>query len=417
MSIPENIPPGRAAFAIITKPREAEIIQPYKKGVYHHSSKAGPSGSKRPRIEDPSESGNKSICTKIVNSMPDSKYLSRRDDLDRILKHLPSYVNEQYVTAAFAKSTWDRIKSALKCIEKFAIHTNTHIEWPMSKAFLHSFTHWALSTKDLSHCTVKAYLHDISLVHKLKNIDHSNFNDFLLTTTLKGAENLELYENLHKKGKPTITIQLLRNIGTEIAKSNLSKRDKQVFWASLTLAFWGSLRMGEVLAKKTNQLATETLTWNDIEIEDDSCLVHIKFPKVSKKGGDYVQIFKVNGVKCCPVRAMKLLKELSGKIDGNISPFKLSNGKFLTQSLFSANLKLWASPYRSKDFIDRLTGHCCRGAIPRILASRPDLADEDDISVWGRWSSEAFKIYAKKSKMSRKVIFDKIKDIVLTQKF
>ncbi len=67
--------------------------------------------------------------------------------------------------------------------------------------------------------------------------------------------------------------------------------------------------MGEVLAKKTNQLSTETLTWNDIKIEDDSCLVHVKFPKASKKGGDYVQIFKVDGVKCCPVRALKLLKE------------------------------------------------------------------------------------------------------------
>jgi hypothetical protein len=97
MSIPENIPPGRDAFAIITKPREAEIIQPYKKGVYHHSSKAGPSGSKRPRIEDPSESGKNSTSKRIVNSMPDTKYLSKRDDLDRILKHLPSYVNEQYV--------------------------------------------------------------------------------------------------------------------------------------------------------------------------------------------------------------------------------------------------------------------------------------------------------------------------------
>jgi hypothetical protein len=93
MSIPENIPPGRAAFAIITKPREAEIIQPYKKGVYHHSSKAGPSGSKRPRIEDPSESGKNSIL-KIEKSMPDTKYLSKRDDLEKILRHLPSYVNE-----------------------------------------------------------------------------------------------------------------------------------------------------------------------------------------------------------------------------------------------------------------------------------------------------------------------------------
>jgi hypothetical protein len=57
MFIPENIPPGRTAFAIITKPRNAEIIQPFKKGVYHQSSKPGPSGHKRPRIEEPSESG------------------------------------------------------------------------------------------------------------------------------------------------------------------------------------------------------------------------------------------------------------------------------------------------------------------------------------------------------------------------
>ncbi len=37
--------------------------------------------------------------------------------------------------------------------------------------------------------------------------------------------------------------------------------------------------MGEVLAKKTNELSTETLTWNDIEIEDDSCLIHIKLER------------------------------------------------------------------------------------------------------------------------------------------
>ncbi len=80
---------------------------------------------------------------------------------------------------------------------------------------------------------------------------------------------MELYENLHKKGKPTITIQLLRNVGHEISKSKLSKLDKQVFWTTLTLAFWDSLRMGEVLATTS--------------IEDDSCLNHIKFPKVSKK--------------------------------------------------------------------------------------------------------------------------------------
>ena len=32
MTIAENIPPGRAASAIVGKPREADIIQPFKKG-------------------------------------------------------------------------------------------------------------------------------------------------------------------------------------------------------------------------------------------------------------------------------------------------------------------------------------------------------------------------------------------------
>ncbi len=120
---------------------------------------------------------------------------------------------------------------------------------------------------------------------------------------------MELYENLHKKGKPTITVQLLRNVGHEISKSELSILDKQVFWTTLTLAFWDSLCLGEVLAKKTTERNTETLTWNNIDIEDDSCLVHIKFAKVSKKGGDY-EIFSVNSMKCRPVRVLKLLKSL-----------------------------------------------------------------------------------------------------------
>ncbi len=56
------------------------------------------------------------------------------------------------------------------------------------------FTNWALSKKELTHTTVKAYLHDISLLHKLKEVDNSACNTFLIKTTLRGAENLAMYE-------------------------------------------------------------------------------------------------------------------------------------------------------------------------------------------------------------------------------
>jgi hypothetical protein len=159
----------------------------------------------------------------------------------------------------------------------------------MSDKFIYTFTTWALNTKDLSHSTVEAYIQDFSLLHKLRSIDNSSCKSFLITTTLKGAKNLDLYDNVDFKGKATISLSLLRNIGYQISKDDMTRNEKQVFWSALTLAFWDSLRMGELLSNK----ATETFTWKDIEFKDDSCLLHIKFPKVSKKGGDLIEIFKV----------------------------------------------------------------------------------------------------------------------------
>jgi hypothetical protein len=170
--------------------------------------------------------------------------------------------------------------------------------------------------------------------------------------------------------------------------------------------------MGELLSNKATEINVETFTWKDIEISDDSCLLHIKFPKISKKGGDLIEIFKVNGLKCCPVRALKKLRDTRKIKKDEESPFVLSNGRNLTPTTFTIQLKNWAKQYEKPDFIDRLTGHCCRGAIPSMLASRPDLVDEDDIMIWGRWTSESYKIYAKKSKMTRKIIFDKITKII-----
>jgi hypothetical protein len=83
-------------------------------------------------------------------------------------------------------------------------------------------------------------------------------------------------------------------------------------------------------------------------------------------------------------------------------PFTLENGKILTQKEFNKQLKIWALAHTSADFVKRLTGHCFRSAIPTILAARPDILSEEDIKIWGWWSSEAFAIYAKKSLQMKK---------------
>ncbi len=204
---------------------------------------------------------------------------------------------------------------------------------------------------------------------------------------MRGAENLAMYENENSLGKATISLALLRKIGSEIAKSKYSKKDKQVFWASCTTAFWGSFRMGEILAKNKNGIDRESLTWKDVIMKKDYASVKIKRPKVNK-GTDIVSLFAVDGLKCCPIRALKKLAELKGV--GDESLFTLENGELLTQKVFTKHLKIWALPHR------------------------PDIVSEEDIKIWGRWSSEAFEIYAKKSVQTKRIIFEKIKKAILS---
>jgi hypothetical protein len=110
MSIPENIPPGKAAFNITTKPREADIIQPYKKGSYTSGPKPGPSGSKRPRMDkdkdNQSESGKNTNITHS-KSLQTDKYKENRVDLTNILKYCT------YPTTQIRNTLWQLSLKAL----------------------------------------------------------------------------------------------------------------------------------------------------------------------------------------------------------------------------------------------------------------------------------------------------------------
>ena len=438
MVIPENVPAAKAQ-GIVDKPREAEVVQPFKKGTFSpelasqnsqqthtasgqaaSGSQPTPSGSKRRRLDSGSETGNPSnikYSTQYrVKNVQDGSISNRKygpvmsKEAKNVVKSLPAVVDHRYISAAYAKNTWKRLNAAKNCLRKFAENTNTHIAWPLDSNTALHFTNWALTNQKLSHSTVRAYLHDISLLHKLKNVDNSSCSSFLIQTTLKGARNLEMYE-APEKGKSTITISLLKKIGSEIYKCNMSKTDKQVYWTCCVVAFWGSFRIGELLSKSEVNTDIETLKWNDIILDDKHAAIMIKRPKANKGQPDIVDLFEVKGLKCCPIKALNKMRELALK-NGKDSPFKFEDGTNLTQRLFTEKIKEWALPHTSKEFVEKLTGHCFRSAIQTILAARPDIASDDDIKIWGRWSSESYKIYAKKSVETKRIIFEKIKTAI-----
>ena len=335
------------------------------------------------------------------------KYSRIRSDTVPILSGIPAHVDKEFISAAYSTATWRRLSSAIQSMKNFAQHTCIEVTWPFSESILHKYITWAFDKEELSSATIKAYINDFSTLHKMKNLDNSIFDSFLIKTALKGAVNIELYKNVTKKCKSTMDLDLLKKIGNQIAKSSMSAYDKQVYWVACTLAFWGSFRMGELLEKTETEISAEAISWSDVIDKDDSLSVHVKIPKIKSKKGDNILIFEFKGHNVCPVKAFKQLKSMA-RTSASEHIFVLGNGTNLTMQKFTNNLKIWAAPYRSAEFIKNLSGHSFRNAIPSVLASRPDLAEEDDICTWGRWNSLAFKIYARASDEAKRSIFRKI---------
>ncbi len=71
------------------KPREADIIQPYKKGTYTGGPKQGTLSSMRKRMDNQSETG-KDTDSNIIRTLQTDKYKENRVDMTDTLKYVPA---------------------------------------------------------------------------------------------------------------------------------------------------------------------------------------------------------------------------------------------------------------------------------------------------------------------------------------
>ena len=153
------------------------------------------------------------------------------------------------IIAVYAKSTWNGIMSAQNCFAKFAMEKNVPFAYPIPKQDIYSFINWAILERKMSPNTVKTYLHNLSKLHRLKNLDDSNCKNFLTKTMLRGAENLIFYEEQNTDQRLVMTLPLLRILGHGLSTSDYSVHSKFVIWTSFCVAFYGSFRFGELLSK------------------------------------------------------------------------------------------------------------------------------------------------------------------------
>jgi hypothetical protein len=253
------------------------------------------------------------------------------------------------------------------------------------------------------------FLSDIKLAHKLRNQPCSFENDFFISALIKDTKNLNLYSNIFKPAKFVMTFPLLKILGHEIANSGWSEESKTVVWAACCVAFFGSFREAKSsLVKKNN--SHETLTWDRVHFSDSgSAIINIRFPKAIKKPqGDFVDIFKIGDCSFCPFSALSRLASISSSnIASNKAVFSFPNGNPLSaKNLVSSVQGLLAKHIGSNAL--QLSGHSFRAAIPTALANNPSLATDQEIMIWGRWSSDSYKSYTRLKHEAKLAIFKKI---------
>ena len=181
---------------------------------------------------------------------------------------------------------------------------------------------WTIEEKGLKANSVEQYLASIISIHKLRNFDGSICNSYMIERLIKGGKNREQYDQNPKHTRKVMTLPLLKILGHEIANSNWDPDSKNVVWSAACLAFFGSLRFGEILSSKENAFnPSETLLWSDIKFIDNvSALLHIKVTKNCSKEGEFVDIFPFPGHNCCPLASLQNLKKSREGGGGDGSP-------------------------------------------------------------------------------------------------
>lgn len=313
------------------------------------------------------------------------------------------------LSSGYSIDSWKKHSSALNSWKDFENYLGKRFTFPYKTENILEYIGWCHSVQKLKPSTVKSYISSLTTIHKLNDADTKSLNAALTKTAIKGIENLSLYDNMVSPTRKVMTFELLKLAGHEIAKKDWSLDSKQVIWTCTVIAFFGSLRLGEILCKNENVYnSNENLLWKDVIFrEDGSILLRIKIAKNKKVQGEFIDLFEFPDHRFCPVKILKKLKSLKSKIDQSVPVFMFESGKLLTPTAYNKILPDLLFPYLGHS-AKEYSGHSLRAGIPSILASNPDLASDCELKKWGRWQSDSYLLYCRLKLDQKKSLFNKI---------
>jgi hypothetical protein len=321
------------------------------------------------------------------------------------------------INMSLSASTWSKHNSGVKNLALFEQFINCKCIWPLDIQILRSFTVWCITVKKISSATTKAYLYSLSLAHKLQGMECVDYlKDKILNLILTGAENVKDIYNPKDYTRRAMNYSTLLLIGHKLALSEFNEYDKQVIWSACSIAFFTSVRLGEILSSKVFSFDPKTtLLWQNVKfMSKNEILMYVPSTKTKRCKGDFVDIFPLGKNNGCPVKALKKLLELSlirKKFDNEQPVFKLDNGKLLTTNKLNQILKMLLFDIFEPGK-NTISCHSFRCALPTILNEHPKIFSQEEIKSWGRWIGTSYLLYLRLHRQKRRELFKKIENFL-----
>jgi hypothetical protein len=219
------------------------------------------------------------------------------------------------LSASLANSTWEKYCSGWRAWLDFELTQDAGIKWPIDIQTFRKFAVWCIGNRHISSKTAGSYLYSVAIAHSLKGLNCVNYNDDkILKLILSGAKNM-YNANPIANNRRVANMYTLKLLSHQLASSNWCDISKQVVWACCTMAFFASVRLGEVLSNFANKFdPSSTLLWRHVKfLNAEEILIYIPSTKTSKNTGEFVDIFSVQN-SCCPVKALYTLMQLQIKL-------------------------------------------------------------------------------------------------------
>jgi len=317
------------------------------------------------------------------------------------------------ISAAYSKTTWKAYEAAYNSYFYFEVIKGRGENWPMNQENLNEYISWATLDRKLKNSTIATYVAWLSSVHQLFGFSGKIFSSFTTKALLRGSNNLSLSIHVPSHTRKVFSLSLLKLVGHSLSQQSWTEDSKQVYWTCICVAFFGSFRIGELLASREGGFdPVTTLLWKNVKLKSDHCLIHVESPKSNAKEGEFIDLFAVSGQDCCPISALKKLARSSGS-PASSPVFMFAGGKPLTPPVFNQTLRDLLRPVLGSS-ADQLSSHSFCAAIPSVLAKSPDLASDQDIKGWGRWDSPCYKRYTRLELDRKKYIYSKISSAIFS---